>query len=104
LFIYFHVEAKLNKGKDPTMRELYIHLHCRRDSKGKSPIVLQLEAAAETENLWEEQIELRAEQMENTDAIGLIDPSTEEISTGTTELDVNSLQFTNTRTESIYVS
>lgn len=91
------MEAKLNKGKDPTMRDLFIHLHCRRDSKGKSPIVAKLEAAAEAEKL-------RAEQMENADAIGLMDPSTEEIPTGIEELDVNSLQFTNTRTKSIYVS
>lgn len=98
------MEAKLNKGKDPTMRDLFIHLHCRRDSKGKSPIVAKLEAAAEAEKLRAEQMELRAEQMENADAIGHMDPSTEEIPTGIEELDVNSLQFTNTRTKSIYVS
>lgn len=79
------------------MRDLFIHLHCRRDSKGKTPIVAKLEAAAEAEKL-------RAEQMENADAIGLMDPSTEEIPTGIEDLDVNSLQFANNRTESIYVS
>jgi hypothetical protein len=104
LFVHFHVEANLNKGKDPTMRELFIHLHCRRDSEGKSPIVAKLEAAAEAEKLRVAQMELRAEQMENADAIGLMDPSTEEIPTGIEELDLNSLQFANTRTKSIYVS
>lgn len=91
------MEAQLKKGQDPTMRELFIHLHCRRDSQGKSPIVAKLEAAAAAEKL-------RAEQMENADAIGLINPSTEEIPTGTEELDVNTLQFNNTKTEAIYVS
>ncbi|KAF3320226.1 hypothetical protein FCM35_KLT01501 [Carex littledalei] len=90
---HFGKLKNLKNGEDPTMRELYIHLHCRRD-KGKSPIETHLEA-------------VKARQSgpaEITDDNGVMDPNTEEIPRVTEELDVNCLQFPNTRIKAVYVS
>ncbi|KAF3338438.1 RING/U-box superfamily protein [Carex littledalei] len=90
---HFGKLKNLKNGEDPTMRELYIHLHCRRDN-GKSPIETQLEAATP----------VRSGLAEITDDNGVMDPNTEEIPRVIEELDVNSLQFPNTRIKAVYVS
>ncbi|KAF3340725.1 hypothetical protein FCM35_KLT09569 [Carex littledalei] len=90
---HFGKLKNLKNGEDPTMRELYIHLHCRRDN-GKSPIETQLEAA----------MPVRSVPAEITDDNGVMDPNTEEIPRVIEELDVNSLQFPNTRIKAVYVS
>ncbi|KAF3336794.1 hypothetical protein FCM35_KLT19380 [Carex littledalei] len=88
---HFGKLKNLKNGEDPTMRELYIHLHCRRDN-GKSPIETQLEAATP----------VRSVPAEITDDNGVMDPNTEEIPRVIEELDVNSLQFPNTRIKAVY--
>ncbi|KAF3330251.1 hypothetical protein FCM35_KLT03605 [Carex littledalei] len=90
---HFGKLKNLKNGEDPTMRELYIHLHCRRDN-GKSPIETQLEAATP----------VQSGPAEITDENGVMDPNTEEIPRVIEELDVNSLQFPNTRIKAVYVS
>jgi len=74
------------------MTELYLHLHCRRQN-GKSPIVARMEAAS-----------TGAGPTENSDANVLMDTSTEESNCTIEALDINSLQFTNRKTQAVYVS
>lgn len=76
------------------MRALYIHLHCAKEN-GKSPIVAKLEAAAAA---------LESGPSAMNDADGVIDPSRDEANEQLEALDINSLRFTNDKTQAVYVS
>lgn len=93
LFIIFHVETKLRKGKEPSKVQLYAHLHCSKVN-GKSPIVAQIEAAMKAAEA----------NTEFTDGNGPMESITDESCTEIPDLDVNSLHFTNTDSQAVYVS
>jgi len=75
------------------MEDLYIHIHCAREN-GISPVVAQMESAGECVS----------QNNENLDSNGLVNPTNEESSGHLHEFDINSLQFTNKKTEQVYVS
>ena len=93
LVFSFHVETTLNKGKEPTIEELYIHIHCRPEN-GKSPVVARIESALLADSATNE----------NGDGNGLMDPTSEETTTQVQDFDISSLQFTNTKSQAVYVS
>lgn len=93
MFIPSHVETTLQNGKEPSMGELYLHTHSRRED-GKSPVVAQIQSI----------ITDGSESNENTDGNGLRDPSTEEPRTQVPDYDINSLHFTNSKAKAVYVS
>lgn len=94
------MQTTLNNGVEPPMRALYIHFHCAKVN-GKSPIVAKMEAATAAANAAAEGGSGPSEI--NEDA-GLIDPSGNEVNTQLEALDMNSLQFTNEKTQEVYVS
>lgn len=83
----------MNKGKKPTMEELYIHIHCAREN-GISPVVAQIAAAEESVT----------EITENIDGNEGVNPTANEKSGQVYEYDINSLKFTDENKEKIYVS
>ncbi|KAF3328947.1 Plant transposase (Ptta/En/Spm family) [Carex littledalei] len=86
---HFEKLTKLFNGRKPTMEDLYIHMHCAREN-GVSPVVAQISTAKEGV----------AEDNENSDGNREVDPSCQE---STMEFDINTLQFTNTEKENIYM-
>ena len=85
------------------MRALYIHLHCAKEN-GKSPIVAKLEAAAAAAEAAATAAALESGPSAMNDADVVIDPSRDEANTQLEVLDINSLRFTNEKTQAVYVS
>ncbi|KAF3334975.1 Plant transposase (Ptta/En/Spm family) [Carex littledalei] len=88
---HFTKLTTLNKGKKPTMEDLYIHMHCAREN-GVSPVVAQINAADKSVTGINEQ----------SDGNGGVNPTADETSGQVQEYDINSLQFTTARKEQVY--
>jgi hypothetical protein len=80
------------------MRALFIHLHCAKEN-GKPPIVAKMEAANAAAA-----VALESGPAEGHDANLIIDPNRNEATTQLEALDIDSLKFTNEKTQEVYVS
>ncbi|XP_078169521.1 uncharacterized protein LOC144563938 [Carex rostrata] len=88
---HFWMLTNLNNGNEPTMEDLYIHMHCAREN-GVSPVVAQIKASENSSIAINE----------NSDGNGGVNPTADKTSEQVHEYDINSLQFTSTRKEEVY--
>ena len=96
MFIPLNLETNLCKGKEPSKVQLYAHIHCSKIN-GKSPIVAQIEEAIKDASRPEE-------TNENGDGTGIREASTEDVCVDVPDLDINTIHFTNTDSQVVYVS